>query len=105
MSDSLIAKAIQAKLASSGLDWVKLESFTLSSRQKTISLELTLEGEDRPVKADIQYSLGAENAVVIREVETSRKWMTEALKLVLLKTGNRFELPGGLKGKLIRVLL
>jgi hypothetical protein len=105
MSDSLIAKAIQAKLASSGLDWVKLESFTLSSRQKTISLELTLEGEDRPVKADIQYSLGAENVVVIREVETSRKWMTEALKLVLLKTGNRFELPGGLKGKLIRVLL
>lgn len=105
MTDSLISKAIQAKIASSGLDWVKLESFTLSSREKKASLELSLEGEDRPVQAEIQYSLGAENVIVIREVETTRKWMTEALKLVLLKTGNRFELPGGLKGKMLRALL
>jgi hypothetical protein len=38
-------------------------------------------------------------------VNTSRTWMTEALKLVLLKTGGRFPLPGGLKGKMIKVLL
>lgn len=105
MTDSLIFKAIQAKLASSGLDWIKLESFTLSSREKKVSLELTLEGEESPVKGEVHYSLGAENAVVIRDVITNRKWMTEALKLVLLKTGNRFELPGGLKGKMIRMLL
>jgi len=105
MTDSLISKAIQAKLASSGLDWVKLESFTLSSRDKTVSAEVSLEGEERTVKVEVQYSLGAENVIVIREVETSRKWMTEALRLALLKTGNRFELPGGLKGKMIRVLV
>ena len=104
MTDTLIFKAIQAKIASSGLDWVKLESFSLSSREKKVELEVTLEGEERPVKVEVQYSLGADKAIVIREVETSRKWMTEALKLVLLKTGNRFELPGGLKGKMIRVL-
>ena len=105
MPVSLIAKAIQSKLSASGLDWVKLESFTLSSREKTISLELRLEGEDKPVKADIHYSLGTGNTVEIREVETSRPWMTEALKLVLVKTGNRFALPGGLKGKMLKVLL
>ena len=105
MPASLIAKAIQSKLASSGLEWVKLESFTLSSRDKAITVELSLDGEDQPVKIDIHYSLGAENTVVIREVETSRKWMTEALKLALVKTGNRFTLPGGLKGKMLKVLL
>ena len=51
MSVSLIQKAIQAKLSSSGLDWVKLESFTLSSRDKKVNLELSLAGEETPVKA------------------------------------------------------
>ena len=105
MTDNLIFKAIQARLASSGLDWVKLDSFSLSSRDKKVNLELSLEGEDRPVKAEIHYSLGGDNAVVVRDILTSRKWMTEALKLVLIKTGNRFELPGGLKGKMIRMML
>ena len=105
MSDSFIIKALQSKLASSGLDWVKLESFSLSSRDKTVNLELTLDGEDQPVKAEVRYSLAAENMIVIRDIVTSRKWMTEALKLVLLKTGDRFSLPGGLKGKVLKVLL
>lgn len=105
MPVSLIQKAIQSKLASSGLDWVKLESFNLSSRDKTVNLELSLEGEAEPVKAEIRYSLAAENMIVIRDIITSRKWMTEALKLALLKTGDRFALPGGLKGAMLKVLL
>lgn len=105
MPVSLIQKAIQAKLSSSGLDWVKLDSFSLSSRDKTVILELSLEGEDQPVRAEIRYSLAAENMIVIRDIVTSRKWMTEALKLVLLKTGDRFALPGGLKGTMLKVLL
>ena len=105
MSTSLIMKALQSKLASSGLDWVKLESFSLSSRDKKVDLELSLEGEDQPLKAEIRYSLGAENVIVIRDITTSRKWITEALKLALLKTGNRFPLPGGLKGQMLKVML
>ena len=105
MTDSLIFKAIQAKLASSGLEWIKLESFSLSSRDQLINLELTLEGEESPVKAEIRYSLGGDNTLVIRSVETNRRWMTEALKLAMTKTGDRFPLPGGLKGKVIRMLL
>src|SRR5688572_26575903 len=105
MTESLIMKALQAKLASSGLDWVKLESFQLSSRDKTINAEVMLEGEDRPVKLEVRYALGSGNSVMIRELITNRPWMSEALKLAMLKTGNRFELPGGLKGKLLKVLL
>ncbi len=105
MPVSLIQKALQAKLSTSGLDWVKLNSLSLSSRDKTINLELSLEGEDQPVKAEIRYSLAAENMIVIRDIVASRQWMTEALKLVLLKTGDRFALPGGLKGRMLKVLL
>jgi hypothetical protein len=31
--------------------------------------------------------------------------MNEAIKLAMVKTGDRFPLPGGLKGKVIRMLL
>jgi hypothetical protein len=101
----LITKALQAKLASSGLDWIKLDSLHLDSKAHTITVEFTLEGESEPVKAEVRYSLGSENVIVIRGITTSRKWLTEAAKLVLAKTGDRFDLPGGLKGKMIRVLL
>ena len=105
MANALIMKALQAKLSSSGLDWIKLNALNLNSKENTIAVELTLEGEDSPVKAEIRYSLGGDNTLVIRDVMTNRKWMTEALKLVMLKTGDRFPLPGGLKGQLIKVLL
>jgi hypothetical protein len=105
MTDSLIFKALQSKLSSSGLEWIKLESFSLSSRDQLINLELTLEGEESVVKAEVRYSLGGDNTLVIRSVETNRKWMTEAIKLAMVKTGDRFPLPGGLKGKMIKMLL
>jgi hypothetical protein len=105
MTDSLISIALQSRLASSGLDWIKLDDLHLDSKANTITVEFTLEGEHQPVKAEVRYSLGAEDVIVIREVTTNRKWMNEAIKLVLVKTGNRFPLPGGLKGRMIRVLL
>lgn len=105
MSANLILKALQAKLDSSGLEWVKLENFHLDSRASRISLEISLLGEPSPVTATVRYSLGAENSITIRDVETNRPWMTEAIKLAMCKTGHRFELPGGLKGKMIRMLL
>jgi hypothetical protein len=105
MTESLIMKALRAKLVSSGLDWVKLESFQLSSRDKTITAEVSLEGEDRPVKVEVRYSLEGDNTILVRDILTNRPWMTEALKLAMVKTGSRFALPKGLKGKMIRMLL
>jgi len=105
MTTPLVMKALQSKLASSGLDWVKLDALHLDSKANTIAAELTLEGEESPVKVEVKYSLGAENVLVIRDVKTNRRWITEALKLAMVKTGNRFPLPGGLKGQMIRMLL
>lgn len=105
MPMSLILKALQAKLASSGLDWVKLEALHLSSRDKTIAAEVTLAGEETSVKVEVRYALGNDNTIIIRDVQTNRQWMTEALRLAMVKTGNQFPLPGGLKGKMIKILL
>ena len=105
MSSTLITKALQARLATCGLDWVKLNSLHLDSKAKIIALEITLEGEESPVKAELEYSLGGDNALVVREVKTNRKWMTEALRLAMIRMGNRIPLPGGIQGQLIRVML
>jgi hypothetical protein len=105
MGTSLILKAIQAKIASHGLDWIKLEDLHLDSRANIITLDVSLQGEEKPVKAEVCYSLGAANTLVIREVTLSKPWMTEAVKLAMCKTGNRIELPGGIPGKMIRMLL
>jgi hypothetical protein len=105
MTSSIITKALQAKLSSCGLDWVKLQSLHLDSKAKTIAAELTLEGEESPVTVDLSYSLGAEQTLVIRSVNTNRRWMTEALRMVLARKGDRIPLPGGIQGQLIRVVL
>ena len=65
MSSSFITKALQAKLASSGLDWIKLDALNLNSKASTIAVEFTLEGEAQPVQAEVRYSLGAENVIVV----------------------------------------
>lgn len=105
MYSTLITKALQARMSSCGLDWVKLNSLHLDSKAKTIEVELSLDGDEAPVKAEIEYSLGNDNELVIREIKTSRKWITEGLRLALIPVGNRIVLPGGIQGQLIRVML
>ena len=102
---SLLLKALQTKLASSGLDWIKLESLQFCSRDRKLVAEISLAGEELPLHVQLHYSLSADHFLTVEEVETSRKWITEALRLGLVKSGNRFPLPGGIKGKLLRVLL
>jgi hypothetical protein len=38
-------------------------------------------------------------------VESSRKWVTEAAKLALQKTGGKFDLPGGITGRMVKMML
>lgn len=102
---ALLVKAIQMKLAASGLDWIKLESLHFSSRGKELTAEVSLDGEERPLTLTVRYSISADNVFSVKEIETGKKWLTEAARLALLKTGNRFPLPSGLKGKLLRVFL
>jgi hypothetical protein len=100
----MITKAIEAKIQASGLNWLRLQDLRFSPKTKSITAELLLDGEERPLEVKANYRLDGE-AVVIESVETSKKWITEALQLALLKHGGRVPLPTGMKGKLIKMFL
>ncbi|MBP7951196.1 MAG: hypothetical protein KA004_16210 [Verrucomicrobiales bacterium] len=100
----ILLKAIESKLQSAGLNWIKLQSFSLSAKEKTLAASVQLDGEPDPVEITAHYKLDAHDLVVTR-VETSKKWMTEVAALALIKTGGKIKLPTGIKGKLVRLLL
>lgn len=100
----IILKALEAKLHSAGLNWIKLQSFQLSSKDKTVTAEVLLEGEPAPVTVQLVYEVGADFVKIV-SLSTSKIWMTEAANLALLKSGGKIGLPGGLQGKLIKFVL
>jgi hypothetical protein len=100
----LVLKAIESKLSSAGLDWIKLQSVQLKPKEHRASAELLLEGETGPVSLDIIYAVDGD-FLKIDTLTTSKKWLTEVLNLVLTKTAGQVELPGGLKGRLIKFFL
>jgi hypothetical protein len=100
----IVLKAIEAKLISAGLDWLKLQSLQLRPKEKRISAELVLEGESGPIGIEVTYQVDGD-FMKITTLETSKKWITEVLNLALAKTAGQVELPGGLKGRLIKFFL
>jgi hypothetical protein len=102
--DSVVRKAIESRIASAGLHWLKLQHFELRASEKKVSATLLLEGEPTPVTVRLSYRLEATD-VVVESIDAGRPWMTEALALVLLKHGGRWPLPSGLPGTVIRMLL
>lgn len=104
MIDAVIRKALEARIAAQGLDWLKVRHFELHSTGKCIVLELDLDGETAPVRATARYRLEGSD-LIIESVETSKKWLTEIAHLALAKHGGKIELPGGLVGTMARALL
>lgn len=104
MIDSVLRKALEARLSAEGLAWVKLRHLELRSADKSLYVEVDLEGELEPVHATASYRL-AYDGVVIEEVVTSRAWLTACARLALEKHGGHFPLPSGLAGTVARVLL
>ncbi len=104
MIDTVLRKAIEARLASQGLDWLRLRHLELRASQKILFLEIDLDGEDQPVHATARYQV-VDTGVLIASVETSRRWLTECALLALAKHGGHFPLPPGLAGTLARALL
>ena len=104
MIDSLVKKAIQMKIDEKNIDWIKVNSACLFSKENRLVLELDLDGEREPVKIDATCSLDGD-CVVLGAIKTSRRWMTEVANIILVKTGKRFKLPGGMKGVLVKALL
>lgn len=100
----IILKALEAKLHSAGLSWIKLQTFQLSSKDKTVTAEVLLEGEPTHVTVQLVYEVGADFVKIV-SLATSKIWMTEAANLALLKSGGKIALPGGLQGKLIKFVL
>jgi len=104
MIDSVIRKAIEARIASSGLKWIKLRQLELRPSEKTLSLDLELEGEESPLRLFARYRVEGD-AVLIESLETSKKWLTELASVALAKQGGRFPLPGGFAGAMARMVL
>lgn len=102
---AIILKAIQAKIESAGLDWIRLADFRLDVTERRVTATIELSGEPEPVMFSARYQLNADNTGEVVEVHASKRWMTEALRLGLQQTGATFPLPDGWKGKLIRALL
>jgi hypothetical protein len=104
MIDSVIRKAIETRIAASGLAWLKVRQFELRSAAKTIVVELDLEGEPLPVHVTAKYRLDGES-VVIESAETSKRWLTEIAAIALAKHGGKVPLPAGIAGSLARMIL
>jgi hypothetical protein len=104
MIDGMFRKAIEHRIASAGLDWIKVLHFELGAEHKTMTLALHLDGEDVPVSLIARYRL-EDNELVIESIAASKKWITEAISYALLKHGGRFPLPGGFPGRLARMVL
>ncbi len=102
---SLLITLLQAKLNSSGLDWVRIENILLSPSNKTLTADLKLAGETELIRLNGTYSVTPENQIRLDSLTASRQWLTEVAELVLAKTGREFPLPDGMKGKLIRLFL
>jgi hypothetical protein len=100
----LIRKAIDSKIAALGLDWLKLQSFKIHPKEKTLTATVMLDGEMEPIHLEASYALSG-NQFKVLAVRTSRKWVTEAARLALAKTGGTFDLPTGMTGTMIRMLL
>ncbi len=100
----LIIKAIEAKLQSAGLNWIKLQSLQLRIKDRSLTAEVLLDGEPLPLAVEARYEIVGDK-IKIASLNTSKKWLTEAANLALLKTDGAFPLPGGIGGKLLKFFL
>lgn len=104
MIDSVIRKALEARITAQGLTWIKLRHFELRSAEKTLVLDVDLDGEPAPVRITARYHVDPAG-LTVESVDTSKKWLTEVALLALAKHGGKIELPGGLVGSMARAIL
>lgn len=88
IKDSLASSAAKSLLASRMDRYGKLTDLRIRSREKTISAELLLEGEELPVFIRIErYRIigkSGENAMVVESVTASRPWLQNLLEDLLV---------------------
>lgn len=88
IKDSLTSSAAKSLLASRFDRYGKLTELRIRSREKTIALELELEGEEMPVVIQIErYRIigkAGEHALVVEAISTSRPWLQNLLEDLLV---------------------
>ncbi len=102
-TETMICKALQARLEDKGIDWVRLDSVTVDKGERRIAAVVDLEGEQDTVDVSAGYEL-ADDALKIVGVEASRPWMTGVLSLVLEAKGAQVARPGGMQGAMIKMV-
>ncbi len=88
IKDSLTSSAAKSLLASRVDRYGKLTELRIRSREKMISAELVLEGEEMPVVIQVErYRITGttgEHAVVVERISASRPWLQNLLEDLLV---------------------
>ncbi len=100
----IIKKAVDAKLALEGIDWIILQTLTLDKANKTASATVLLEGETVPITVTAHYKIDGDTLTLL-SLDTTRPWLTKAAALGLARHGGAFDLPGGMQGTMIKMML
>jgi hypothetical protein len=89
LKDSLASSAAKSLLASRLDRYAKLTDLRISSREKTITAELMLEGEEVPVAIRVgRYRVtgkSGDHALVVESISASRPWLQNLLQDLLLE--------------------
>lgn len=102
--ESMLRRAIEARLEAEGIWWVRIRELRLDETDRRLHAKVELEGEAFPIEVSAGYRF-SEEFVHLEKIETSKSWMTHAAAIGLARHGGRFPLPGGIMGRLLRSLL
>lgn len=88
IKDSLTSSAAKSMLASRLDRYGKVTELRIRSREKSIALELILEGEEIPVGVLVEryrtIGKAGEHALVVEKVSASRPWLQNLLEDLLV---------------------
>ena len=87
IKDSLTSSAAKRFMASRIGRYAKLMDLRIHSRERTITAELLLEGEEMPVRLAGRYRIagnGGEHTLTFEGVEASRAWLNNLLEDLLV---------------------
>ena len=88
IKDSLTSSAAKSLLASRVDRYGKLTELRIRSRERTIAVELVLEGEEVPVAIQVErYRITGktgEHALVVERISASRPWLQNLLEDLLV---------------------
>lgn len=101
--DAIVKKAIQGKLKFMEIDWATVDSVTFSKEDHLVHVTMALDGEESPVNVMVNYAV-EDDELHVASVETSKRWMTEALLLVLERKGGKVELPEAVRGMVLSAI-